>query len=74
MVSGMINVPIHALLVCFFYPRTGLGFGTLLSFHVFSRQRSFDLLGHESQAYLSLEHGSSNLNQERLLNERKNHS
>jgi hypothetical protein len=32
MVSGMITVPIYALLVWFFYPRAGLGLGTLFAF------------------------------------------
>jgi hypothetical protein len=32
MVSGMITVPIYALLVWYFYPRLGLGFGTLIAF------------------------------------------
>ena len=34
MVSGMITVPIYALLVWTFYPRVGLGFGTLIAFLV----------------------------------------
>ncbi len=34
MVSGMITVPIYALLVWYFYPRVGLGFGTLIAFLV----------------------------------------
>jgi hypothetical protein len=34
MVSGLITVPIYALLVCFLYPRLGLGFGTLIAFLV----------------------------------------
>lgn len=34
MVSGMITVPIYALLVWYFYPRLGLGLGTLLAFLV----------------------------------------
>jgi hypothetical protein len=28
----MITVPIYALLVWYFYPRAGLGFGTLIAF------------------------------------------
>jgi hypothetical protein len=32
MVGGMITVPIYALVVWFFYPRVGLGFGTLVAF------------------------------------------
>ena len=32
MVSGMITVPIYALLVWYFYPLVGLGFGTLIAF------------------------------------------
>ena len=32
MVSGIITVPIYALLVWHFYPRLGLGFGTLIAF------------------------------------------
>jgi hypothetical protein len=32
MVSGLITVPIYALLVCYFYPLVGLGFGTLIAF------------------------------------------
>mgnify|MGYP001062645933 FL=1 len=34
MVSGLITVPIYALLVWFLYPRLGLGFGTLIAFLV----------------------------------------
>jgi hypothetical protein len=32
MISGMITVPIYAILVWYFYPRVGLGPGTLIAF------------------------------------------